>query len=88
MRVIFITLLLAGCATAETYYDPKPKTELPDLPSIAGAGTVTKIPNKKLSDEEKDALIVQMHRNERLNAAGYNARGNAYQDIRRTYGGQ
>lgn len=89
MRVILLALLLSGCAAAqEAYYDPKPKTELPELPTIAGAGTVTKIPNKKLSDEEKDTIIVQMQRNEKLNAEGYNARGRAYEAIRRTYGGE
>lgn len=89
MRILVITLLLAGCAAQqEAYYDPKPKTELPELPSIAGAGKVTNIPNKQLSDEEKDAIIVQMHRNERLNAIGYNARGQAYDDIKRVYSGQ
>lgn len=89
MRIIILALLLSGCAAAqEAYYDPKPKTELPDLPVIAGAGTVTKIPNKKLTDEEKDAIIVQMHRSERANAEGYNARGRAYDDIRRIYSGE
>lgn len=88
MRIIVLTLFLAGCAAQEAYYDPNPKTELPNLPTIAGAGTVTKIPNKKLSDQEKDQLIVQMQRNEKLNAEGYNARGRAYEAIRRTYGGQ
>lgn len=88
MRILALTLLMASCQPTEPYYDPKPKTELPDLPAIAGAGKVTKIPDKKLTDEEKDRLIVQMHRNERLNASGYNARGRAYEDIRRTYGGQ
>lgn len=88
MRIIILALLLSGCAAQEAYYDPKPKTELPDLPTIAGAGTVTKIPNKKLSDEEKDLIILHMQRNEKLNAEGYNARGRAYEAIRRTYGGQ
>ena len=88
MRIIILALLLSGCAAQEVYYDPKPKTELPELPTVAGAGTITKIPDKKLSDQEKDQIILQMHRNEKLNAEGYNARGRAYEAIRRTYGGQ
>lgn len=88
MRILVFTLLMASCQPQEAYYDPKPNTELPDIPTIAGAGTVTKIPNKKLSDEEKDLIILQMQRNEKLNAEGYNARGRAYEAIRRTYGGQ
>ncbi len=88
MKILALTLLMASCQPQDAYYDSKPKTELPELPSISGAGKVTKIPDKKLSDQEKDALIVQMQRNEKLNAEGYNARGRAYEAIRRTYGGQ
>lgn len=89
MRIIVFTLFLAGCAaTQEAYYDPKPKTELPDLPSIAGAGKITKIPNKKLTDQEKDELIIKMSRSEKANAEGYNARGRAYNNIKRIYAGQ
>lgn len=87
--VIILSLLLAGCAQTMAEYNPaKPKTDLPDLPSVRGAGKTTPIPKKKMTDEEKDALIVQMRKSEKANAEGYNARGRAYDRIKRIYSGQ
>ncbi len=86
---IVLLLLLAGCQSApEPYYDPKPKTNLPDLPKVKGAGKITVIPEGKLTDEQKDQLIVNMRRSEKANAEGYNARGRAYDGIKRIYQGK
>ena len=88
MRVLLLSLLVAGCASPIEYNDPKPKTELPNLPVVAGAGKVTPIPSKKLTDAEKDQLIVTMRKSEKANAEGYNARGRAFNSIKRIYSGE
>lgn len=86
--LLLLPLLLLGCATTDPYYDPSPKTELPDLPTVKGAGKVTQIPKGKLTDQQKDTLIARMRESERANAAGYNARGRAYEQTRRIYRGE
>ena len=88
MKYLMISLvLLGGCASTQPYYAPKPKIDIPDLPVVAGAGKTVVVPNKKLTDTEKDKLIVQMRKSEKANAEGYLARGRAFNSIKRIYQG-
>jgi hypothetical protein len=88
MRVILLSLFLVGCAAQDAYYDPSPKTQIPNLPSVKGAGSITKIPSKKMTDQEKDDLIAQLRESEIANARGYVARGRAFNNIQKIYKGE
>lgn len=88
MRVILLCLLLAGCSQTDVYYDPKPKTDIPDLPSVRGAGKLVEIPKGELTDEQKDLTIIALRKSEKANAEGYIARGRAFTKFKRIYNGE